>query len=143
MNYDVWINQTLTHLKTVLDSSKNRFSREEKKNIFFSISFRNLVPTFLNTIYAHDPATSTLNLDPSTLKFANPMSVFYLENPSTELVNQVVEGANRLNADQVPEFVGLAATILKAYQAREDNHDNAERVCVNHLFYIDCFFPSH
>jgi len=35
MNYDVWINQTLTHLKTVLDSSKNRFSREEKKAFFF------------------------------------------------------------------------------------------------------------
>ena len=87
------------------------------------------MPTFLNTIYAHDPSASVLNFDANTLKFAHPMSVFYLDKPSTELVNQIVQGARRLTAQQVPEFVGLAATILKTYKAREDNNKDANAVC--------------
>ncbi|CAF5152272.1 unnamed protein product, partial [Rotaria sp. Silwood1] len=90
----------------------------------------NLVPMFLSTIYAHDPAVSLLNFDSNTLKFANPMSVFYLENPSKELVEQIVQGAQRLTAEQVPEFVGLAATVLKKYKAREDNYKDANMVCL-------------
>jgi len=89
-----------------------------------------LVPTFLNTIYAHDPATSLLNFDATNLKFANPLSVLYLEKPSKELVEQVVDGARRLTAAQVPEFVGLAATILKNYKARQDNNKDADLVCL-------------
>ena len=84
-------------------------------------SCRKLVPTFLNTIYAHDPSASLLNFDPTTLKFANPFSVFYLDNPSKELVDQIVQASSRLTPEQVPEFVGLAATILKAYKSRETN----------------------
>jgi hypothetical protein len=62
------------------------------------------------------------------LKFANPLSVFYLDSPSKDLVEQIVQGANRLTPAQVPEFVGLAATILKAYKARETNHKDAINV---------------
>ena len=99
------------------------------KGVFLlSISNRNLIPTFLNTIYAHDPSASLLNLDTTTLKFANPLSVFYLDSPSKELVEQIIQGANRLTPAQVPEFVGLAATILKTYRARETNHKDAINV---------------
>lgn len=87
------------------------------------------MPTFLNTIYAHDPSASLLNLDTQTLKFANPLSVFYLDKPSTELVDQVVQAARRLTPPQVPEFVGLTATILKTYKSREDNNKDADVVC--------------
>jgi hypothetical protein len=51
-----------------------------------------------------------------------------LDNPSKELVEQIVQGSTRLTAAQVPEFVGLAATILKAYKARQNNKD-ANDVC--------------
>ncbi len=87
-----------------------------------------MVPTFLNTIYSHDPTASLLNLDTNTLKFANPLSVFYMDKPSKELVDQVLQGARRLNAQQAPEFVGLAATILKSYKARQDNNKDADAV---------------
>lgn len=87
-----------------------------------------MIPTFLNTIYAHDPSAAVLNLDMNTLKFANPMSVFYLDKPTAELVSQVVQGARRLTPAQVPEFVGLAATILKTYKARQENQKDAEAV---------------
>jgi hypothetical protein len=97
---------------------------------------RNVIPTFLNTIYAHDPSASLLNLDTNTLKFANPLSVFYLDSPSKELVEQIVQGANRLTPSQVPEFVGLAATILKSYKARETNNKDADSVRFFHLFTI-------
>lgn len=103
---------------------------------FSPSSRRNLIPTFLNTIYAHDPAASLLNLDTKTLKFANPLSVFYVDSPSKELVDQIVQGAGRLTASQVPEFVGLAATVLKAYKARETNNKNADNVCIRPSFSI-------
>jgi hypothetical protein len=95
--------------------------------------YRNLIPTFLNTIYAHDPSASLLNFDSNTLKFAHPLSVFYLDSPSKELVDQIVQGANRLTAAQVPEFVGLAATVLKTYKARENNNKDANNVRAFHL----------
>ena len=88
-----------------------------------------MLPALLSTIYSHDPSSSLLNLDSATLKFANPLAVYYLYKPSTELVNQIVQGARRLTAQQVPEFVGLAATILKTYKAREDNNKDANAVC--------------
>ncbi|CAF4776546.1 unnamed protein product, partial [Rotaria socialis] len=59
---------------------------------------KNLVPMFLNTIYAHDPAATLFNFDSANLKFENPLSVFYLDSPSTELVDQIVQGAKRLTA---------------------------------------------
>lgn len=89
---------------------------------------RDLVPTFLNTIYAHDPATSLLNLDTKTLKFANPLAVFYLDKPSSDLVNRIVEGARALTNEQVPDFVAIAARILKVYKARQDNVKDADAV---------------
>ncbi len=51
-----------------------------------------------------------------------------MDKPSKELVDQVLQGARRLNAQQVPEFVGLAATILKSYKARQDNNKDADAV---------------
>ena len=57
------------------------------------------------------------------------MSVFYLDKPSKELADQVVQGARRLSPAQVPEFVGLAATILKSYKARQDSTKDADAVC--------------
>jgi hypothetical protein len=102
----------------------------------FFLFNRNLVPTFLNTIYAHDPSASLLNFDPNTLKFANPLSVFYLDSPSKELVEQIVQGSTRLTAAQVPEFVGLAATILKAYKTRQNNNKDAHDVCSFNLLII-------
>jgi hypothetical protein len=104
---------------------------------------RHLVPTILNTVYSHDPSASLLNLDTASLKFANPLSVFYLDKPSRELVDQVVQGSSRLTAAQVPEFVGLAAAILKTYKAREDNNKDAEAVCsLNSLIMIFIFLFS-
>lgn len=97
----------------------------EYNRVFFCEDFllflfnRNLVPTFLSTIYAHDPDASLLNFDSKTLTFANPLSVFYLDSPSKDLVDQVVQGAKKLTAEQVPQFVGLAATILKKYKTRQ------------------------
>jgi hypothetical protein len=88
-----------------------------------------LVPAFLNTVYSHDPTASLLNLDTTTWKFANPLSVFYLDKPSKELVDQILQGARRVNAPQAPEFVGLAATILKTYKARQTNNKDAVDVC--------------
>ena len=135
------VSQIVTEIKSLLQSkdwdqfAANRFieitnelRRMDKAdlNTFKSNSdIKNLVPTFLNTVYAHDPAASLLNFDSNTLKFANPMSVFYLDNPSKELVEQIVQGAQKLTAAQVPEFVGLAATVLKKYKDREDNHKDA------------------
>jgi hypothetical protein len=77
-----------------------------------------------------------LNLDTNTLKFANPLSVFYLDSPSKDLVEQIVQGASRLTPAQVSEFVGLAATILKTYKARETNHKDAINVRFFHRFII-------
>lgn len=113
------------HSKPMVTSSK--WSSVSSK--WSILSIRNVIPTFLNTIYAHDPAASVLNLDPKSLKFNNPLSVFYVDSPSKELVDQIVQGAGRLTATQVPEFVGLAATILKAYKARDTNHKDANNVC--------------
>ena len=72
--------------------------------------------------------TASLNLDSNTLKFANPLAVLYLDKPSKELVDQVVQASQRVSASQVPEFVGLAAAILKAYRARQDNTKEADAV---------------
>ncbi|CAF1233028.1 unnamed protein product [Adineta steineri] len=91
-----------------------------------STGLKHLVPTLLNTIYAHDPSASLLNLDTQTLKFAHPLSVFYLDKPSSELVEQIVNAARRLIAHQVPEFVGPAAAILKTYKSRQDNNKDAD-----------------
>ncbi len=101
---------------------------------------RNFVSTFLNTIYAHDPVASSLNFDSNTLKFANPLSVFYMDSPSKDLVDQIVQASQRLNAAQVPEFVTLAATVLKTYKARQDHNKDANNVCIfniliTHLIY--------
>ncbi|CAF0806671.1 unnamed protein product [Adineta ricciae] len=107
----------------------NELRRMDRQNIEAfraNAGLKHLVPTFLNTIYAHDPSASLLNLDTQTLKFANPLSVFYLDKPSTELVDQVVQAARRLTPQQVPEFVGLAANILKTYNSREDNNKDAD-----------------
>lgn len=92
------------------------------------LSNRNMIPTFLNTIYSHNPTASLLNLDSNSLKFANPLSVFYLDKPSKELVDQIVQGAKRVTATQVPEFVGLAAAILKSYKGRQDSNKDADAV---------------
>ncbi|CAF1034217.1 unnamed protein product [Rotaria magnacalcarata] len=89
---------------------------------------KNLVPMFLNTIYAHDPAATLFNFDSANLKFENPLSVFYLDSPSTELVDQIVQSAKRLTAEQVPDFVGLAATILKKYKARQNSQDADRKI---------------
>ncbi len=59
-----------------------------------------------------------------------------MEKPSKELVEQILDGARRLTAAQVPEFVGLAAIILKNYKAQQDNNKDADVVC---LFLIDLF----
>lgn len=72
--------------------------------------------------------TASINLDSNTLKFANPLAVLYLDKPSKELVEQVVQAARRLSPAQVPEFVGLAAAILKSYKARQDNVKDADSV---------------
>jgi hypothetical protein len=82
----------------------------------------------LNTVYSHDPAAASLNFDATTMKFSNPMSVFYMDNPSSEFVEQIVQASSRLTAAQVPEFVGLAATILKTYKSREMNNKDASAV---------------
>jgi hypothetical protein len=71
-----------------------------------------------------------LNLDTNTLKFAHPLSAVYLDKPSPKLIEQIVQGARRLTAPQVPEFVGLAAGILKKYKARQDNNKDADAVCL-------------
>ena len=96
--------------------------------LFFFPDDRHLVPSFLNQIYSHDRAGSLLNFDVNTLKFANPLSVYYLDKPSAELVEQIVQGARRLTAAQVPEFVGVAARILQIYKARKDNNKDADAV---------------
>jgi hypothetical protein len=59
-----------------------------------------------------------------------------LDNPSKELVDQIVQGSNRLTAAQVPEFIGLAATILKTYKARQNNNKDAQNVCSFNPFII-------
>ncbi|CAF4324653.1 unnamed protein product, partial [Rotaria magnacalcarata] len=46
--------------------------------------------------------------------------------PSTELVDQVVQGASRLTTQQVVDFVGVAARILKTYKSRQDNIKDAD-----------------
>jgi hypothetical protein len=88
-----------------------------------------LTTSFLNTVYAHDPEAATINFEQQTLKFNNPLSVFYLENPSTELVDQILQGAKRLTPEQVPDFVRSAAAILKAYSDRQDKNKDAVAVC--------------
>ena len=88
-----------------------------------SFSDRNIVPSLFNTVYSHDPAASLLNFDSSTLKFSNPLSFFYTDNPSSELVDRIVQASSRLTPSQVQEFVGLAATILKTYKTRQTNND--------------------
>jgi hypothetical protein len=106
-------------------------------NKLYFLFYRNLVPTFLSTIYAHDPSASSLNFDSNTLKFTNPLSVFYLDSPSKEFVEQIVQSSNRLTAAQVPEFVGLAATVLKTYKARQNNNKDANNVYSFYLLIID------
>ena len=65
-----------------------------------------------------------------------------MDNPSYELVDQIVEGSHRLTAKQVPEFVGLAATILKKYKARQFNNKDAQIVCpVISLFNHPIIYP--
>ncbi|CAF2957303.1 unnamed protein product, partial [Rotaria sp. Silwood2] len=64
-----------------------------------------------------------------TLTSNNPLVVLYVDHPSTELVDQIIQGSHRLTAAQVPEFVELAATILKNYKAQEDNNQDADAVC--------------
>jgi len=59
-----------------------------------------------------------------------------LDSPSKELVEQIVQGSTRLTAAQVPEFVGLAATILKAYKTRQNNNKDAHDVCSFNLLTI-------
>jgi len=85
-----------------------------------------------------------LNLDTNTLKFAHPLSAIYLDKPSPQLIEQIVQGARRLTAPQVPEFVGLAAAILKKYKTRQDNNKDADAVCLFSrsivFFFICCFF---
>ncbi|CAF0940658.1 unnamed protein product [Rotaria sordida] len=107
----------------------NQLRRMDKANVeaFAAKSeLKDMVPTFLHKLYAHDPTVSLLNLDTKTLKFVNPSAVFYLDKPSTELVNQVVQGASRLTSSQVPEFVGVAARILQTYKARHENVREAD-----------------
>ena len=89
---------------------------------------RNLVPSFLNTVYSHDPAASLLNFDQRTLKFANPLSVFYTDDPSAELIDKIVQGSRQLTVEQVPEFVGLAANLLKTYKSRQTHNKDADAV---------------
>jgi hypothetical protein len=96
-------------------------------NIFLFL--RHLTSTFLNTVYSHDPEAASLNYNPTTLTFTNPLSVFYLDNPSKELVEQIVQGASRLNTQQVPDFVPLATTILLAYADSQDHNKDAAAVC--------------
>ena len=121
----------------------NRFTFLDKHPSILTVFlfYRNLVPTFLNTIYSHDPAGSSFNYDSNNLKFANPLAVFYLDSPSKELVEQILQGSQRLTAAQVPEFVGLAATILKTYKARQDNHKDANTVC--YILIFPLFFLSY
>ncbi|CAF1111074.1 unnamed protein product [Didymodactylos carnosus] len=88
---------------------------------------KQLVSTFMNTVYA-DQTASLLNLDETTLKFNNPLAVYYIDNPSVELVDQIIRGARKLNAEQVEDFVGPAATIIKHYAARRNK--NADEVMI-------------
>ncbi|CAF4921522.1 unnamed protein product, partial [Rotaria socialis] len=46
-----------------------------------------------------------MNFNADILTFTNPSSVYYLDNPSTELVDQVVQGASRLTTQRVVDFV--------------------------------------
>lgn len=106
---------------------KHLFNTQQKKtkeNFHIKSLFdRNIVPSLFNTVYSHDPAASLLNFDPNTLKFSNPLSVFYTDNPSSELVDKIVQASSHLTPSQVQDFVGLAATILKTYKARQTNKD--------------------
>ncbi|CAM4823264.1 unnamed protein product [Rotaria magnacalcarata] len=107
----------------------NELRRMDKANLqaFKDKSeLKHLVPTFLNTVYSHDPDASLLNFNADTLTFTNPSSVYYLDNPSTELVDQVVQGASRLTTQQVVDFVVVAARILKTYKSRQDNIKDAD-----------------
>ncbi|CAF3781277.1 unnamed protein product [Rotaria socialis] len=67
-----------------------------------------------------------MNFNADILTFTNPSSVYYLDNPSTELVDQVVQGASRLTTQRVVDFVRVAARILKAYKSRQDNIKDAD-----------------
>ncbi|CAM4940452.1 unnamed protein product [Rotaria socialis] len=69
-----------------------------------------------------------MNFNADILTFTNPSSVYYLDNPSTELVDQVVQGASRLTTQRVVDFVRVAARILKAYKSRQDNIKDADNV---------------
>lgn len=100
-----------------------RMERVALNRLKANADIKNLVPSLFNTVYSHDPAASLLNFDANTLKFSNPLSVFYTDNPSSELVDQIVQASSRLTPSQVQDFVGLAATILKTYKARQTNKD--------------------
>lgn len=91
-------------------------------------SYRLLTPSLLKTIYASDPAAAPLNFDSQTKKFSNPLSVYYLDDPSTELVDQIVQAAQQVTINQVRDFVSLAATILKTYKNRETHNRDADAV---------------
>ncbi|UJR31139.1 hypothetical protein I4U23_018646 [Adineta vaga] len=110
---------------TEITNELRRMDKAALNNFKANADIKNIVPTFFNTIYSHDPDTSTLNFDPQTLKFANPLAILYLSSPSKDLVEQIVQSAQKVTAAQVPEFVGLAANVLKTYKAREDNHKDA------------------
>ena len=62
------------------------------------------------------------------MKFSNPLSVYYLDDPSTEFVEQIVQASRQLKSDQVRDFVGLAATILKTYKNRQTHNKDADAV---------------
>jgi hypothetical protein len=66
-----------------------------------------------------------LNFNATTMKFFSPLSIAYMDNPSNELVERIVRASGQLRAEQVPEFVGPAASILKKYNERKTNKDAA------------------
>ncbi|CAF0906246.1 unnamed protein product [Didymodactylos carnosus] len=108
----------------------NELRRMDRNNLNLFIKnsqLKQLVSTFMNTVYAHDPAASLLNLNQITLKFNNPLAVHYIDNPSTDLVDQMIQGARNLNTNQVEDFVGPAATIVKHYADRR-NKDATQKV---------------
>jgi hypothetical protein len=77
----------------------------------------------MSNVYASDPSASLLNFDSKTMKFSNPLAVFYTDDPSSKLIERIVQSSGTLTSAQVPEFISLAATLLKAYKNRQTNTD--------------------
>ncbi|CAF0741101.1 unnamed protein product [Adineta steineri] len=119
-----WDQFASSHFVEVVNELR-RMSKADLHNFQANADIKNVVPLFLKEIYSHDPVGSSINFDPATLKFTNPLAVFYLDSPTEDLVKQIVQSSNKLTAAQVPEFVVLAATILKSYKARQDNNKDA------------------